>query len=284
MDDQTQHPLDPSASQARPRKRKSVSQQSRQPDPARGGSPLSQSTQPLPAETTNASQPVPHLTRQLTTPQPILFSGRGIEIFEYEQERLPRAQRPRRMRRWLRSRSGRIIVPLLALLIGVAGGVSSLLWYGLSGEGPVVIVPSSAQGNLIIEADKDFVTQLIKKDLTSAGLPGQVENVSVDLDHGAKITIQGDDVYPVLGVNLSRHFTVDVQPYVQSCVLQIRVTHADLGGIPVTSFVQAFQGNINNQLAKKPAGLPDNFTYCTVGVRTEPGGMFITYQATALGQ
>jgi hypothetical protein len=71
-----------------------------------------------------------------------------------------------------------------------------------------------------------------------------------------------------------------VQPYVQDCMLQMRVLSADLGGIPVTSFAQSFQGGIDQQLAVKPAGLPGGFAYCTVGVRTEPGGMFITYQAT----
>jgi hypothetical protein len=247
MDDQKHS--DPSASQARSRQQES------------------------------ASQAMPRPTSQLSTslPQPILFAEGEIDILE--EHVLTRPRRLRRTRRWLRSRAGRIVVPLLALLIGLSIGLSSILWYGLSGAGPLVLVPATAQGNLIIEADKDFVKQLVRNDIATAGLPGQVENVSVDLDHGAKMVIQGDDVYSVLGVNISRHFTVDVQPYVQTCVLQMRVTSANLGGIPVTSFVQSFEGKVNQQLAEKPSGLPGGFNYCTVGVRTEPGGMFITYKA-----
>jgi hypothetical protein len=227
-----------------------------------------------------AAQEPARPTRQLPLPQPILFSDvANIEIEVLEETVMPtRPQRLRRTRRWLRSRPGRVVVPLLALLIGLAVGLGSVIWYGLSGEGPIVIVPVS-QGNLIIEANTSFVTQLVRNDVTNAGLPGQVKNVTVTLYHGDKLVVQGDDTYSVLGLGFTRHFTVDVQPYVQSCILQVRVTHADLGGIPVTTFVQSFQSKINQQLAQKPAGLPGSFAYCTVGVRTEPVGMFITYQA-----
>jgi hypothetical protein len=280
MDDQdaTQHPADPSTSQARARRQKPT--QTRQEAlSAPPSQPLSKKGAPE-----NASQPLERPTRQLPPagPQPILFADEEIVLLK--SGRPPRLQRFRRTRRWLRSRAGRIVVPLLALLVGLAIGLTSILWYGLSGEGPVLVIPPSVRGNLIIEADKSFVTQLVRKDLASAGLPGQVKNVTVDLDHGAMIVIQGDDVYSVLGVAVSRHFTVDVQPYVHSCILQVRVTHADLGGIPVTTFVQSFQGNINQELAQKPAGLPNGFTYCTVGVRTEPVGMFITYEAIPVSQ
>jgi hypothetical protein len=275
--DTPQHPSDSSASQARSGRQK--------PRPTQEEAPLAQPSRPLSEKKRQpeASQSQPRSTRQLPTaePQPILFVDEEVVLLK--EGRAPRPPRFRRTRRWLRSRAGRIVVPLLALLIGLAIGLTSVLWYGLSGEGPVIVLPPSASGNLIIEANKDFVTQLVRKDLANAGLPGQVENVTVDLDHGAMIVIQGDDRYSVLGVALSRHFTVDVQPYVQSCLLQIRVTHADLGGIPVTTFVQSFQGSINRELAQKPEGLPSGFAYCTVGVRTEPGGMFITYKAVPVG-
>lgn len=221
-----------------------------------------------------AQKPNSNSTRQI--PQPILFSG----VLDVEEIQVQVPTRPRRLNR---ARLLRIGVPLLTFLLGLAIGLTSLLWYGLSATGPLVIVPpSAAQGDLIIEADKSFVTQLVRNDLSTAGLPGKVENVSVDLDHGAKMVIQGDDLYSVFGVNVSRHFTITVQPYVQRCVLQMRVLSADLGGISVTGFAQSFQGKINQDLAVKPAGLPGGFTYCTVGVRTEPGGMFITYRASAV--
>ncbi len=277
MDDQTQHPFsDPSASQSQSRRQVPPAL-----SPDQSGLQQKSRLAPNQAQRVNATQPQPRPTRQLPPPgpQPILFSGVVVVEIEFLEEKPPRPQRLRRTRRFLRSRTGRIIIPVLALLIGIAVGLSSLIWYGLSGEGPLVIVPPAARGNLIIQADKDFVTQLVRANLANAGLPGKVENVKVTLQHGAQMVVEGDDMYSVFGVSVSRHFTVNVQPYVRSCILQVRVVSANLGGIPVTTFVQSFQGNVNRQLAKKPTGLPEGFAYCTVGVRTEPGGMFVTYQA-----
>lgn len=282
MDDQMQQPFsDPSASQTWLRR-------PQPPAPAFNQSEAAQTKAepPLPSfdgtRQATPSQPFPHPTHQLATPQPILFSRGEVDVLE-EQRKPPRPpQRLRRTRHFLRSRTGRIVVPLLALLVGIAIGLSALIWYGLSGQGPLVIVPTTAQGNLIIEADTDLVMQIVRNDLAHAGLPGTVENVSVSLKRGDLLVVQGDDVYSVLGVHVSRHFTINVQPYVKSCLLQVRVISANLGGIPVTTFVQSFQGNINQELAKKPTGLPGGFAYCTVGVRTEPGGMFITYKAVPL--
>lgn len=176
---------------------------------------------------------------------------------------------------------GRIGILLLVWLFGVAVGLGALFWYGLSAAGPLVLVPKTTQGNVIVEADAAFVTQLVQQDLANAGLPGKVQNVRVELEHGAQMIISGDDTGPVLGVTLTRHFTVNLQPYAQSCVMQVRVTHADLGGLPVTTFAQSFQSSINAQLSQKPGALPSGFKYCATGVRTEPGGMFITYQVTS---
>lgn len=217
---------------------------------------------------------------QLQLPQPILFLDREGDVL-LEEEIVPRRQRFRRTRRWLRSRTGRVVIPLLTLLLGVAIGLTSIIWYGLSGEGPLVtVVP--AQGNLVVDANKDFVSQLVRDNLANAGIPGHIQNVTVTLKHGALIVIQGEDVYPVLFTSITRPFTVDIQPYTQACILQVRITHADFSGIPVTTFAQSFQNEINQQLGEKPTGLPDGFTYCTVGVSTEPGGMYITYQATPI--
>lgn len=263
MDDQTPFP-DPSVTQSQFRRQEPSAPSTSQAQPLVSQSPPNQ------ARSTHQLSP--------SGPQPILFSDGGT-LWRGRPTRSPRLPR---LRRFLRSRSGRILLPLLALVLGGAVGLSSLIWYGLSGEGPLVIVPPSARGNLIIEADKDFVTQLVRNDLNKAGLPGKVEHIKVTLQRGALLVVEGDDAYAVFGVGVSRHFTVNVQPYVQACILQVRVLSANLGGIPVTTFVQSFQGNINRQLAAKPTGLPVGFAYCTVNVRTEPGGMFVTYQAVPL--
>ena len=194
---------------------------------------------------------------------------------------LPPPRKPRldRVRSWLRSRTGRIVVPVAALVFGIAIGIASLLFYGLSGEGTVLIVPAPGKGDLIIEADKAFLTHIIDMNLRSAGMPGNISNVAVDLALGDQMTIGGDDGFSLLGIGVSKHFTIVVQPYVSSCVLQIHVLHADVSSIPVTGFVQSFESHINQQLQEKPSGLPKGFQYCTTGVRTTPAGMFVTYSA-----
>jgi hypothetical protein len=131
-----------------------------------------------------------------------------------------------------------------------------------------------------VEADKAFLTQLVTKNLRDSGMPGQIENVEVDLSQGDQMTVKGDDGFRVLGIRVARHFTFVVQPYVSSCFLQVHVVHADFSNVPITGFARIFESHINQQLQKKPEGLPTGFQYCTTGVRTDPSGMFVTYTAT----
>jgi hypothetical protein len=185
-----------------------------------------------------------------------------------------------RVRGWLRGRTGRILIPIITLLIGVALGIAAIFLYGLSGEGQIVIERAPAKGDIIVETDKAFLTQLVTKNLRDSGLPGQIENVRVDLARGDQMMVNGDDRFSVLGIGVSKHFMFVIQPYVRSCVLQIHLVHADFSGIPVTGFAQVFESHVNQQLQKKPEGLPSGFQYCATGVRTEPAGMFMTYSAT----
>lgn len=187
-----------------------------------------------------------------------------------------------RVREWLRSPTGRVVIPLVALLAGIALGIGAIFLYGLEGEGQIVIVPSSVNGNIIVEADKAFLTELVTMNLRDSGMPGQIENVQVDLSPGDQMTVSGDDRFSVLGIGVARHFTFVVQPYVSSCFLQVHIVHADFSNIPVTGFAGIFESHINQELRMKPEGLPIGFQYCTMGVRTEPSGMFVTYMATPL--
>jgi hypothetical protein len=185
-----------------------------------------------------------------------------------------------RLRGWLRSRTGRVVIPLAALCVGIGLGIVAIVLYGLSGEGQIVIAPSSGRGNIVVEADKAFLAQLVTNNLRDSGMPGQIENVRVNLANGDQMTVNGDDGFSVLGVGLTRHYTFVVQPYVSSCFLQVHVVHADFSNVPVTGFAHIFESHINQQLQMKPEGLPIGFQYCTTGVRTEPSGMFVTYTAT----
>ncbi len=193
-----------------------------------------------------------------------------------------RPQRFARMRAWLRSRVGRIAVPLIALLLGIVIGVVALLLIGLSGQGQTVATPAAGQSDLVVEVERAFLTNLVIQNLRKSGMPGTIENVNVTLAQGDQFTINGDDTFGVLGIGLTKHFTVVVQPYIRTCVLQIHVVSANLSGIPVTGFVQSFESSINQQLQQKPTGLPSGFQYCTTSVRTQPDGIFMTYSATPI--
>ncbi len=193
----------------------------------------------------------------------------------------PRFERQIRwLRAWLRSRAGRITIPLVALLIGILLGVVVLLLIGISGDGRRVVTTTVGSGDLIVEANKTYLTAIVSQNLRSAGMPGTIENVVVTLSQGDQFTVDGDDAFSVLGIGVSKHFSLVVQPYIHACSLQVHVVSANLSGIPVTGFVQSFESNINAQLQEKPGGLPTGFQYCATGVRTQPDGLFVTYSAT----
>ena len=190
-----------------------------------------------------------------------------------------RKPRFKRLRSWLRSRTGRIIIPRVALLLGIIVGIGSLFLYGLSGEGKALPVPGPGRTDISVVADRAFITSIVGMNLRESGLPGTVENVQVDLASGDQLTINADDAFNILGVGFTKHFTVIVQPYIGSCSLQVHVTHADLSSIPVTGFVSAFESNINEQLQQKPTALPLGFQYCATSVSTQPAGLLLTYSA-----
>jgi hypothetical protein len=198
-----------------------------------------------------------------------------------QQQPQPAPPSPRfaRFREWQKSWSGRVVIPIVALCVGIMLGIGAVLLYGLTSEGQIVVAPTPAKGNIVVEIDKAFLTQLVTMNLRDSGLPGQIENVQVDLSRDDEITVNGDDVFSVLGIGVARHFMFVAQPYVNSCFLQVHIVHADFSNIPVTGFAHIFESHINQQLRMKPEGLPTGFQYCTTGVRTEPSGMFVTYTA-----
>lgn len=208
------------------------------------------------------------------------YQNRSPSMPLSSQEQAQTTPRFARVRKWLRSRTGRVVIPLAALLVGIVLGIAAIFLYGLKGEGQMVIVPSSVKGNIIVEADKAYITELVTKNLRDSGMPGQIENVQINLSQGDQMTVNGDDGFSVLGIGVARHFTLVVQPYVSSCYLQVHIVHADFSNVPVTGFADIFESHINQQLRVKTEGLPTGFQYCTTGVRTEPSGMFVTYTAT----
>ena len=191
------------------------------------------------------------------------------------------SRKPRfdRLRDWLRGRTGRIVIPIIALVLGILIGIGSLLLYGLSGEGKALPLPHPGRTDISVVADKAFITSIVSMNLRESGLPGTVKNVQVNLASGDQLTINADDTFSILGIDFTKHFTVIVQPYISNCALQVHVTHADLSSIPVTGFVSAFESNINEQLQEKPTSLPLGFQYCATSVSTQPAGLLLTYSA-----
>jgi hypothetical protein len=45
----------------------------------------------------------------------------------------------------------------------------------------MIIVPAPSRGDIIVEAERAFLTQLVKKNLSNSGMPGKIENVEVNL-------------------------------------------------------------------------------------------------------
>ena len=100
--------------------------------------------------------------------------------------------------------------------------------------------------------------------------------------HNTPITISGDDQIGFMGFEVTKHITIQLQPVIRACQLQVRITNVALSGIPVTFFVSSFEQQINQPLLNNSnrSSLPQGFTYCVTNVRTETNGIFVTYSAT----
>ena len=209
----------------------------------------------------------------------------------------PTTRRPRfaRIRGWLRSRTGRVVVPAVTLILGIGLGVVGLLLYALSfaAEGRPLVTPLPPPGSdIVVQIGPAYIARLLEKDLSTLSLPGggNIVNVRVkladsDRTHLAELTVTGDNQVSLFGIETTRQLTVIVQPLVNACQIQVHVLHADLGGIALTGlFTVAFESQINQQLQIKLSSLPAGFIYCTTGVRTKPQGLFVTYSATPESQ
>jgi hypothetical protein len=172
-------------------------------------------------------------------------------------------------------------------LLGLVIGFGGLLLYASASQSdrpPVTVSPASSQEAIHTQISSAFITQLVKKNISSAGLPGQISNVQVALTKDSPMTITGDDQVDVMGIAITRHFTVTLQPLVQSCRPHVHVLHADMGGIPVTGFVTSFESQIDQQIQFKTSDLPPGFTYCATSVQTETNALSVNMSATPIEQ
>ncbi|GAC1635655.1 MAG: hypothetical protein NVS4B7_21770 [Ktedonobacteraceae bacterium] len=189
---------------------------------------------------------------------------------------LPQQPAPHQSRgKRLRSVAIRASLFLAGMVFGIIALLLTLLV--ISGNRPVLSTAQSPQrSDILIQAGNQYITHLIQRDLQASGLVN-TSNVTVTMAQGDQMTISGDEQI-LFGV--SRPFSVIVQPIIRSCQLEMHVLHADLAGIPITSFIVNFEGRINQELFAKSGSLPNGFEYCKTSVRTDPRqGLFITFSA-----
>jgi hypothetical protein len=53
---------------------------------------------------------------------------------------------------------------------------------------------ASSKRGIIVEADRSFITQLVKKILNSSGMLGRIQNVNVNLTQSNQLMVCGEDV------------------------------------------------------------------------------------------
>jgi hypothetical protein len=182
--------------------------------------------------------------------------------------------------------AGRVILFIVAFFVGVlvtlAGMFSYILFFASGNTQPVASSSSSATGAILVETKTAYMTQVVQKNISASapGLPGQISNAQVSFTHNGPMVITANIQFGLLGISTTRQLTLSLQPYISSCELHMHVVQANLQGFPITVFVQAFEGQINNQMQMKVAGLPPGFNYCVTNVHTEPDGLYLTYSAT----
>lgn len=193
--------------------------------------------------------------------------------------------RPPRLRRVLRSRTWHIAFPIVTFLVGMLTSLLILLLVTsiIGGNKSAVNNPSASRGDIVIQVGSAYIKNLVSRNLQVAG-QGKVKNVQVKLASGDRMTVQGDVELPTPVLSVTGHLTINVQPYVSKCQLQVHILHADVSGITITKFATSFEGQINKELHVNSTGFPSGFTYCDIGVRTTPSDLFITYSAKPIGK
>jgi hypothetical protein len=172
---------------------------------------------------------------------------------------------------------------LVTLLVGFILGLAASLLFVLAHSAqtsPVISSPTQT-GNVLVQANPALLTLITEKSLPSAGIPGSFTGIHFQLANGDRMTMTGLYTYSIFGIGLTQPFTMQMQPYIHSCQLQINVTSVSIAGISITSFVTAFESKINQELKLPRSGLPDGLTYCMTSVKTETSGLYVNVKVTS---
>ena len=182
-----------------------------------------------------------------------------------------------------RNRRGNPLLSFLLFLLGIMLGIVATLFFVLfvaHDRAPVQIPSATQPSSLTVQMSSSYLTQLVSGKLKTSGLAGDVSNVQVTLTNDNRIQISGEDQFNLVVTSVTRPFTLILQPYTQSCQPHVRLIHADLGNIPVTDFAQNYEDQINQEIQLQSSDLPSGFTYCAIGVHTQPEMLNIVYSAT----
>jgi hypothetical protein len=189
----------------------------------------------------------------------------------------PQSERPRA------GRSFSYLALLLGMLLGLLFGCLGTLFY-ISSVHDVSVPPVQSapdEAAISVQLSSTYISRIVTKEASRAKIPGSLKNIRVTTAHNAPITVSGDDQMSFIGLAITNHMTVQLQPVIRTCQPQVHITHADISGIPVTSFVSSFEAQINQQFSKssKNSLLPRGFVYCATNIHTEPSGLFVAYSA-----
>ena len=180
----------------------------------------------------------------------------------------------------------RIALALLTFIIGIVVGIAAvlLLILAMSGTNPPITTSPPQPGNITIQADATLIGPIAEKSLQDAGIPGKITNLQVQFDPGDQMTITGSYQYDVLSVSVTQNITIVLQPYVDSCNLQVHIIQANYGSIPVTGFASIFEKQINDKLqqAIPSTVLKGSYALCLSSVNTQTGSIILAFSATPL--
>src|SRR5207248_7264213 len=102
-------------------------------------------------------------------------------------------------------------VPSAALLLGIFLGVLGILLYALAISGDRLLIvtrPPPSTGNIIVQVDTTYLTHLVDQNLRTSGMPGDISDVRVNMVSGAQMTVTGNDHFSLLGIGVTRQFTL----------------------------------------------------------------------------
>ncbi|QBD77956.1 hypothetical protein EPA93_18925 [Ktedonosporobacter rubrisoli] len=172
-----------------------------------------------------------------------------------------------------------LVAFVLGIIVGVAAVFSYILIAG-NDNSPRSAPPYTGKGAIMAQISTGYISQLVTQNANSAGLPGTIKDTQVQLVQNGPITITGQDQVNVLGINVTKQFTLRLQPTVEACQLRMHLIHADIGGFPITGMTTQFEDQLNQQFQIKVSNLPSGFTYCMTETRTNSDGLTLVYAAT----